>query len=59
MLRVPGLFNPILRELVEMNYLLSTPVLMDDTALHRLLGTVRKTSYGEGVRKTLEWYRSS
>ena len=34
MLRVIGLFNPIIKELVEMNYLMSTPVLMDDRALH-------------------------
>jgi nucleoside-diphosphate-sugar epimerase len=58
-LRVLGLFNPVLRELVEMNYLLTTPVLMDDTALHRLLGAVRKTSYAEGIRQTLAWYRQS
>jgi nucleoside-diphosphate-sugar epimerase len=58
-LRVLGLFNPMLRELVEMHYLLTTPVLMDDTALHRLLRTVRKTSYAEGIRQTLAWYRQS
>jgi nucleoside-diphosphate-sugar epimerase len=56
---VLGLFNPLLREVVEMHYLLTTPVLMDDTALHRLLGTVRKTSYAEGIRQTLAWYRQS
>lgn len=36
MLRMIGLFNPFMRELVEMHYLLTTPVLMDDTALVRL-----------------------
>jgi hypothetical protein len=36
MLRVAGLFNPLLRELVEMNYLLTNPVLMDDTSLQNL-----------------------
>jgi nucleoside-diphosphate-sugar epimerase len=58
-LRLLGLFNPLLREMVEMHYLLTTPVFMDDTALHRLLGTVRKTSYAEGIRQTLGWYRQS
>ncbi len=54
MLRVMGLFNPFMRELVEMQYLQTNPVLMDDTALHALLGSVKKTSYEEGVRKTVE-----
>ena len=31
---------------------------MDDTALHRLLGTVRKTPYDEGIRLTYEAYKS-
>jgi nucleoside-diphosphate-sugar epimerase len=58
-LRLMGLFNPFLRELVEMHYLVTTPVLMDDTALHRLLGTVHKTSYSDGIRETLDWYQHS
>jgi nucleoside-diphosphate-sugar epimerase len=57
MLRLIGLFNPIMRELVEMNYLLTTPVIMDDTALHTLLGNIHKTPYAEGLRQTLEAYR--
>jgi nucleoside-diphosphate-sugar epimerase len=56
-LRILGLFNPLMRELVEMHYLLTTPVLMDDQALLRLLGDVHKTSYPEGLRLTLNAYR--
>jgi len=52
-LRVIGLFNPFMRELVEMNYLLTTPVLLDDSALNRLLGAVHKTPYSAGFRRTL------
>lgn len=59
MLRVMGLFNPFMKELVEMNYLMSTPVLLDDRALQGLLGGVKKTSYDEGIRKTLDSYRAS
>jgi nucleoside-diphosphate-sugar epimerase len=55
--RALGLFNPFMRELVEMHYLLTSPVLMDDFALHSLLGSVRKTPYSEGIRLTVEWYR--
>ncbi|MDQ2819171.1 MAG: NAD-dependent epimerase/dehydratase family protein [Pseudomonadota bacterium] len=53
MLRVLGLFSPVMRELVEMNYLLTEPVIMDDSALQRLIGPVHKTPYPEGVRQTL------
>jgi nucleoside-diphosphate-sugar epimerase len=56
MLRVMGLFNPFMKELVEMNYLQTTPVLMDDTALSRLLGGLHKTPYEEGLRRTLDSY---
>lgn len=56
MLRLFGLFNPFMRELVEMHYLLTTPVLMDDGPLSRLLGGVHKTPYSEGMRLTLDAY---
>ena len=59
MLRIIGLFNPQMRELVEMHYLLTNPVLMDDGALVHLLGEVKKTSYEEGLRKTLEAYKET
>ena len=50
MLRVLGLFNPILREMVEMNYLMSEPLVLDDRALQALIGPIKKTSYDEGIR---------
>lgn len=53
MVRLAGLFDPFMRELVEMHYLLTNPVLLDDTALRGLLGTVHKTPYAEGIRQTL------
>jgi nucleoside-diphosphate-sugar epimerase len=56
-LRLMGLFNPMMRELVEMNYLQTTPVVLDDAAIQKLLGPVQKTSYDEGIRKTLEQMR--
>jgi nucleoside-diphosphate-sugar epimerase len=53
MLRLIGLFNPFMREMVEMHYLLSDPVIMGDQALQRLIGPIRKTPYAEGIRQTL------
>jgi nucleoside-diphosphate-sugar epimerase len=53
LLRALGLFNPLLREMVEMHYLLTEPVIMDDSALQGLLGPIDKTPYREGIRQTL------
>lgn len=53
MLRVAGLFDPIMREFVEMHYLQSTPVLLDDRALRALLPGLHVTSYDEGIAQIL------
>jgi len=58
LLRVGGLFNPLLRELVELQYLGETPVLLDDSALTARLGHIEKTPYEEGVRRMTGWMRA-
>ena len=58
MLRVAGLFNPVLRELVEMHYLWTTPVKLDDTRLRQLLPNLHKTPYTEGIRQTIDAMRT-
>jgi nucleoside-diphosphate-sugar epimerase len=55
LLRVMGLFDPLMREMVEMHYLQTTPVLLDDSALTNLLGTLRKTPYSEGARQSVKY----
>jgi nucleoside-diphosphate-sugar epimerase len=57
MLRIAGLFNPEMGEFVEMHYLQTTPVLMDDSALTKLLGNIRKTAYADGARQSVEYYQ--
>jgi hypothetical protein len=54
MLRAMGLFQSFMGELVEMHYLLSDPILMNDDRLNSVLGGIERTSYDEGIRKTLE-----
>jgi nucleoside-diphosphate-sugar epimerase len=53
MLRLLGLFKPMLREMTEMHYLMTEPVILDDSALQSLIGPIAKTSYADGVRLTL------
>jgi len=53
LLRLIGFFNPVMREMVEMHYLLAKPIIVDDRALSELLGGLEKTSYDEGIRQCL------
>jgi nucleoside-diphosphate-sugar epimerase len=56
-LRIGGLFNPLLRELVELHPLYSGPMVLDGSKLGRLLGSVRTTSYEDGIRATIDSMR--
>ena len=53
-LRAIGLVNPLMREFVEMSYLQTNPVLLDDRALQRLVGPIAKTSYADGIARTYD-----
>jgi nucleoside-diphosphate-sugar epimerase len=53
MLQLLGLFNPLLREVAEMHYLITQPLFLDDSALTNLLGPLNKTPYEEGFRTSL------
>jgi nucleoside-diphosphate-sugar epimerase len=55
MLRVGGIFSPLLRQLQELFYLYETPVILDDSALAAQLGPLPKTPYPEGIRRTIEF----
>ncbi|MDE3156495.1 MAG: NAD(P)H-binding protein [Acidobacteriota bacterium] len=57
MVRLMGWVSPMMRELVEMSYLQTHPVLLDDSKLHALLGTVPKTPYEDGIRRTIDHLR--
>jgi nucleoside-diphosphate-sugar epimerase len=59
MLWVAGWFNSQMRELVEMQYLHETPVILDDAKAAKLLGDVPKTSYHDGIAATLRWMRGA
>lgn len=54
MLWVLGRFNPFMRELFEMHYLIAEPLYLDDSRLKDLIPDLRKTSYEDGIKATLE-----
>ena len=59
LLRMLGFFNPVMRELVEMHYLQTNPVILDDSALHDLLPGTRATGYDDGIEQTLAALKQS
>ena len=58
-LRALGLFNPLMRELVEMHYLQTTPVIMNDDALRALLPDLHATPWDDAIHQTLEALRTT
>ena len=58
MVRILGLFMPIMRELVEMNYLQSTPVNLSDAKLEKLVGPVARTPYDDALRSSVATMRA-
>jgi hypothetical protein len=44
----------LMRELVEMNYLMTEPLVLDDSALTKLIGPIAKTPYEEGIRQAFD-----
>ncbi len=57
LLRILGLKDVFMREFVEMHYLMSKPIFVDDSNLKKLIPELQKTSYDEGIRKTLEFMK--
>lgn len=56
MLRLAGLFVPILREFPEMWYEFAEPFVLDSSKIERAFG-LRATPLEESVPATVEWYR--
>ena len=57
--RIFGLFNPLVREMVEMNYLWTDPLVLDDAKLARVVGPLHKTSYDDGIRASVDAARAA
>ncbi|WP_071394757.1 SDR family NAD(P)-dependent oxidoreductase [Bacillus tuaregi] len=53
MIRFIGIFQPFMREIVEMMYLTEEPVLLSGKKYETQIGPLPKTTYQEGIRRTL------
>lgn len=57
MIRFLGIFQPFMRELMEMMYLTEVPVILSGEKYEREIGPLPATSYREGIAKTLKWMK--
>jgi nucleoside-diphosphate-sugar epimerase len=57
MLRLAGIFNPLMRELVEMHYLQQKPVIASDAKLRALVANVPETPLKSGIAATIAHMR--
>jgi nucleoside-diphosphate-sugar epimerase len=57
MLRLGGLFDPVVRELLEILYLFEQPQVLDGTKFQHAFPEFRYTPHAEAVQRTLEWFR--
>lgn len=57
MIRLLGLFNKQMREMVDMQYLNKDPVILDGSKYEKHIGLVPKTPYSEGLKETLSAYK--
>jgi len=58
MLRLAGIFDRLMRELVEMHYLQEKPVIASDAKLRAILGSVVEAPLKSGIAATLAYMRS-
>ena len=58
MIRLAGLFNPLVRELKETLYQFDRPFISDASKFERAFGPFVPTPHREAVRRTVAWFRS-
>jgi nucleoside-diphosphate-sugar epimerase len=57
MIRLIGVFNPVVRELNETLYQFERPFVSDGSKFQGVLGPFEPTPHPEAVRRTAEWFR--
>ncbi|MFN7250272.1 MAG: SDR family NAD(P)-dependent oxidoreductase [Anaerobacillus sp.] len=55
MIRLIGVFQPFMKEMVEMMYLTEEPVVLSGQKYEREIGTMPRTSYQDGLNQTFKW----
>jgi hypothetical protein len=58
MIRLAGLFNPLLREINETLYQFERPFVSDASKFQSAFGPFEPTPHHEAVTQTVDWFRS-
>lgn len=58
-IKLMGVINPFMKEMVEMMYLYEQPIILNGRKYEEQIGPLPKTSYEHGIRKTLIWLKSN
>lgn len=53
MLKLIGIFSPVMKEMVEMSYLTETPVYLDGSKYKKTIGSLIQTSFEVGIAETI------
>ena len=56
--RIIGIFNPVVKELIEMLYLKREKLLLSGNKYRTTFGELPATSYADGIKKTLSWAKT-
>jgi nucleoside-diphosphate-sugar epimerase len=59
MIRVAGLFNPLVRELKETLYQFERPFVSDASKFQAAFGPFEPTPHPEAVKRTVDWFRAA
>jgi nucleoside-diphosphate-sugar epimerase len=59
MIRVAGLFNPLVRELKETLYQFERPFVSDASKFQAAFGPLEPTPHPEAVKRTVDWFRAA
>jgi nucleoside-diphosphate-sugar epimerase len=57
MIRLVGVFNPLVRELNETLYQFERPFVSDASKFHAAFGPFEPTAHADAVRRTVDWFR--
>lgn len=59
MIRLLGLFQPFMKEMVKMMYLTEEPIILSGEKYETHIGALPRTSYLQGLKETFEWTKNN
>lgn len=57
MIKLAGLFNPVLRQLNETLYQFEQPFISDASKFEHMFGPCQPTPHVEAMQRTVDWFR--